>query len=127
MINYYFHISSKDSLAKNVKVPKDILTTKFTPWTVSLNNKVVFVATGTGITEHKGGKRGCSLGPCRIMWDKGDKIAKVRVLLGNPVQLNTEIWVCAHHQRASLDGFSLQKQSYAKKTKKQEDTEPSQK
>ena len=55
---------------------KDILTSKFNPTTVSLNNKVVFVATGTGITEHKGGKRGCSSGPCRIMWDNGDKIAK---------------------------------------------------
>ena len=111
----------KDSLSKNVKVPKDIKTSKFKPTPVSLNNKVVFVATGSMMVCHKGDKRGCSLGPCRIVWNKGDKIAKVRILIGLPAQVNQEVWVCHHHQQASLKGFTLQKQilSYKKADSKE--------
>ena len=109
------YVSPKESIAANLEVPKDILTDKFKPKVVSFNNQVVFVATGSGVTSHKGGKKGCPLGPCRIFWHKGDEIAKVRILIGLPAQIDTELWVCRHHHKASLDGFTLQCQFPVKK------------
>ena len=99
------------SIAKNIKVPANIKNKLFQPASISINQKAVFVAVGTGSHEHSGGRQGCGLAPgCQITWGKGTRISKVAVLSGNHPEVGKEVWSCHHHSIASIAGYRLQMQ-----------------
>ena len=101
-----------NTLSTNVKVPKDLDNKTFKPKPTSLNNKLVFIALGASSTYHRGEKKACGLQPaCGIFLKKDSKIAKVRILLGNPTVTGKEVWACEHHSKASAAGFGLQMQT----------------
>ena len=106
----------RESLSSDVKVPHHLFKKgdKFKSTTVSLNNKLVFMATCMHEIPHGGERRICRLSPaCNIFWEKGDPIAKVKVLAWEGAEVPPqEIWSCAHHARASAQGFGLQTQRY---------------
>ena len=103
----------RDCIAKGVEIPEPFRKKMFKPSAVSLNNKVVFMATGTGSSPHSGEKKGCGLTPgCGIFWaNKTSRISKVHILSGNHPEVGKEVWSCFHHSQASIGGFQLQTQT----------------
>ena len=106
----------RESLSTNVEIPKNLVNEKdkFKASTVSLNNKLVFLATCLHEIPHRGDKRICKLSPaCNIFLENGDPIAKVKILVWEGMEVPArEIWCCAHHARASARGYGLQTQRY---------------
>ena len=98
---------------------KDLENKSFKQKPISVNNKLVFIALNTQSTYHTSEKKACELPACGIFLKQDSKIAKVRVLLGNPSIIGKEVWACEHHSRASGAGFGLQMQTRkeSKKTK----------
>ena len=113
-----------NTLSANVRVPKDLDNKTFKPEPTSLNNKLVFIALGASSTYHHGEKKACGLQlACGIFLKKDSKIAKVRILLGNPAMIGKEVWACDHHSKASAAGFGLQMQT-RKESKKPSTSKP---
>ena len=105
------YLNPKDTIATDVDLPEQFKNKVFKPTPTALNNKLVFMAVGTGSTSHRGDKQGCKLSPaCGMFWTKGDRIAKVLILAGNHPEVGEEVWSCFHHTQASVRGFKLQAQ-----------------
>jgi hypothetical protein len=106
----------KETLASGVKVPVGLFEkdSKFKAVPVSLNNKLVFIATSSNEGSHSGDKRICSLTPaCNIFWNTGAKISLVKILACDLKEVPVkEMWACSHHSRASVQGYGLQTQRY---------------
>ena len=99
------------SIVKDVNVPSSIKNKLFQPSSVSIKQKVVFVAVGTGSHVHTGGRQGCDLAPgCQLSWNRSTRISKVAVLGGNHPKVGQEVWSCHHHSLASVKGYRLQMQ-----------------
>ena len=110
------YIETKHSLIHTVKLPKNLFeeNAKFKASPLSLNNRMIIVATSSNKGQHNGDKKVCPLTPaCNRFWNKGDDIMKVQVLACDEIELpSNSVWVCAHHAVASIKGYALQTQKY---------------
>ena len=126
----YNHTNAKDSRSRTVKLPKRVIAAAKRFTMTSMNNKAMFIVlNANSVSKHNPGKGrpSCGLSPaCSATWKKDDPIAMIFLfdVPENPFN-ETEVWVCKHHQEASISGVNLQTQKQCKfKGKEDEETDP---
>ena len=99
IVSNYRNDKVKDTLASGVKIPEGLFEkeSKFKAVPVSLNYKLVFIATSSSEGLHSGEKRVCSLTPaCNIFWNPGHKISLVKILACDIKEVpEKELWACS--------------------------------
>ena len=108
--------------SNGIKTPDKFINDVFKPVVCSLNNQVQFISTGGYKGTHKpkfNTPARCMLFPvCDVKWIDGDYFGRVVILESpNHPKDGSEVWVCYHHNAASIAGNKLQVQTRRKELK----------